>query len=148
MSRKAAILVLVIVLSLAGYGYTYIQVSSAIQALEIDVADFRIEGFSIFPPSADGVFVFMSVNPSGYDLELRVDADMYCGDTLITPIEVSDTIRANGRSTFDVPVHITSSVIGVLTETSAPQFTVEGEVTFTYRIFGVVPVVFTRTGSF
>ena len=88
------------------------------------------------------------VNPSGYELELGVDGEMYYGDTLITPIEVHDMIRANGRSTFEVPVHITSSIVSVLSEASDPQFTFEGKVTVIHRIFGVVPVVFTRAGIF
>jgi len=145
MNRKGAILV-VIILSLAGYGYTYLQVSSAIQSLEIEMVDFGIEGFSLFPPSADIVLIYMVINPSGYELELRVDAAMYYGNTLITPIEVFDTIRANGRSTFEVSVHITSGVIGTLLETDNPQFTLEGKVTITHKIFGIIPVVLTRTG--
>ena len=148
MGRKTEILSLILVLSLVGYGYTYIQVSSAIQDLDIEISDFRLEGISIFPPSADIVFIFVVNNPSGYDLDLSVEAAMFYGDTLITPIDVSDTIRAYGRSTFEVPVHITSGVLGIFMETSDPQFTMEGRVTITYRIFGIVPVVFTRTGIF
>ena len=148
MNRKAASLAVIVILSLAGYGYTYIQVSSAIQNLEIEMADFRIEGFSLFPPSADIVLIYIAINPSSYELDLSIDAMMFYGDTLITPIEAFDTIRANGRSTFEVPVHITSGIIGILAETSDPQFTFEGKVTISHRIFGIIPVVFTKTGVF
>ena len=146
MGRKTEILSIIFVLSLVGYGYTYIQVSSVIQDLVIDMSDFRLEGISIFPPSADIVFIFIVYNPSGYDLDLSIDAAMYYGNNLITPIDVSDTISANGHATFEVPLHITSEVEDIFTETSDTQLTLEGRVTITHRIFGFVPVVFTRTG--
>ena len=148
MNRKAASLAVIVILSLAGYGYTYLQVSSAIRNLEIEMADIRIDGFSLFPPSADVVFIYIATNPSDYEFELRVDGNMYYGDTLVTPIDVFDTIRAKGRSTFEVPVHITSGVIGVLLEANDPQLTFEGKVTISHRIFGIIPVVFTSTEGF
>ena len=69
MVKTTNIIIALIVLGGAGYAFTYYQVSGALQEVDMDFYDTRIDSVSIFPPSADLTLILICNNPSDYEID-------------------------------------------------------------------------------
>ena len=144
MSKTSTAIIVIIVVLGVGYAYTYYQVNNALQNLEPELYDIRIEGVGLLPPSADITLVLGCDNPSQYKIELKGNLDVYYGDSHITSIHINDIIFAGEYSTIDCSFHISSlNVINMIREGSDEDLLFSGSITATHRIFGVIPVVIT-----
>ena len=145
MSKTSTVIIIIIVVLGAGYAYTFLQVNNAIQNMEMELYDFRIEGVGFIPPSADVTLVFRCDNPSQYEIELAANLDFYYGDSFITSTRINDIIYAGGSSTINCPFHVSSlDAINMILE-GFDDWSYSGSYTATHRIFGVIPVVITRS---
>jgi len=144
--KKVGILVFVIIIAVGGgYAYTYSQVNNALQSIEMDFYDIALGGYSLIPPSLDITVAVLCSNPTGYEIELSGNVDIYYGDSYITTFEISDVIRANGHSVIECPFHLSSmSVINLILE-GFDDWTYSSSFTATHRIFGIIPVVVTKS---
>lgn len=144
--KKVSVLALVIVIAVGGgYAYTYSQVNNALQSIEMEFYDITLGGFSLIPPSLDITVALLCSNPTRYEIELSGNIDIYYGDSYITTFEISDVIRANGHSVIECPFHLSSiSIVNLILE-GFDDWTYSSSITATHRIFGIIPVVITKS---
>jgi hypothetical protein len=89
--------------------------------MEIDLYDFRVEGVGFIPPSADVTLIFRCENPSQYEIELNANLDFYYSFHLSSLDAINMVLEG-----FD-------------------DWSYSGSFTATHRIFGIIPVVITRS---
>ncbi len=145
MSKTSSAIIIIIVVLGVGYAYTFYQVNNALQNIDMDLYDFRIDGVGFLPPSADITLIFRCDNPSQYEIELKGTLGFYYGDSYITSLNINDVIYAGGSSTIDFSFHISSmDVINMILE-GFEDWSYSGSYTATHRIFGVIPVIITQS---
>jgi len=141
--RKVAYASLIIlIVGAAVYGFTYLRIKAVMEGMEIKNIDMIVDPSSNLT-SVDVAIVFEMRNPSSYDFEVVIVADLYFENTPLLPMEGQGRLRANDRMVFDIPFNLNSSTYHIFSE--AGQFTLVGQITITHKILGFIPVI--RRGS-
>ena len=140
------VLLLVIASSSVGYGYYRYQLDNTVKELEITFDKIELKGFRLLPsPEANLTLIYVANNVNNTEFRISLDGELYYGSHYITPLTVEDArIRANGLSTFKMDVTITGSILNTINPESKNEYSIQGELVATTRLFGLIPLTVTK----
>lgn len=140
------LLLLVIASSSVGYGYYRYQLDNTVKELEITFDKVELKGFRLLPsPEANLTLIYVANNVNNTEFRISLDGELYYGNHYITPLTVEDArIRANGLSTFKMDVTITGSILNTIDPESKNEYSIQGELVATTRLFGLIPLSVTK----
>ena len=140
------VLLLVIASSSVGYGYYRYQLDNTVTELEITFDKVELKGFRLLPsPEANLTLIYVANNVNNTEFRISLDGELYYGSHYITPLTVEDArIRANGLSTFKMDVTITGSILNTINPESKNEYSIQGELVATTRLFGLIPLSVTK----
>lgn len=140
------VLLLVIASSSVGYGYYRYQLDNTVKELEITFDKVELKGFRLLPsPEANLTLIYVANNVNNTEFRISLDGELYYGNHYITPLNVEDArIRANGLSTFKMDVTITGNILNTIDPESKNEYSIQGELVATTRLFGLIPLSVTK----
>jgi hypothetical protein len=148
---KIIIPVVVLIVILGAFGYSYYTTSGDLKTatdstLQTIGIDYKISNLSLIPPGADLTVLANMNNPSTLNLDLSFQYTMFYNNTVLVPMSGSINLPA-GKSdvlTF-TPIHIGSEAITKLNDKS--RITTTLTVVATTKVWGLIPVSYTKTGT-
>jgi len=140
------VLLLVIASSSVAYGYYGYQLDNTVTELEITFDKVELKGFRLLPsPEANLTLIYVANNVNNTEFRISLDGELYYGNHYITPLTVENArIRANGLSTFKMDVTITGSILNTIDPESKNEYSIQGELVATTRLFGLIPLSVTK----
>jgi hypothetical protein len=143
------VFLLVIASSSVGYGYYRYQLDNTVTKLEITFDKVELKEFRLVPsPEANLTLIYVANNVNNTEFRISLDGELYYGSHYITPLTVEDArIRANGLSTFKMDVTITGSILNTIDPESKNEYSIQGELVATTRLFGLIPLSVTKSLS-
>jgi len=140
------VLLLVIASSSVGCGYYRYQLDNTVTELEITFDKVELKGFRLLPsPEANLTLIYVANNVNNTEFRISLDGELYYGNHYITPLTVENArIRANGLSTFKMDVTITGSILNTIDPESKNEYSIQGELVATTRLFGLIPLSVTK----
>jgi len=147
-NRTGALIALAVVIVVAGGSYLYVQgqLSDAVDSVTIEYSGLEVTGFSILPFEVNLTLTYEVRNPSGMDFTVSVDGSLLFGETLVSPVQVSpQQVGAQGSSLVEVDVSLTGSILQTIGDyEDGDRYRLEGTLTATHRLVGLVPVTVSR----
>ena len=118
------------------------KVTDAVEQLELEYSDFRIDQITLFPPSLDLTLTYGVINPSDVDLDISLDGDIYYGLIRISPLIVNEkSILANGVGTIEAQISLNGTLIQAIGDPeNSGGYKLSGTMTVTGRYMGVLPI--------
>ena len=140
------VILLVIAFSSVGYGYYRNQLDNTVTELEITFDKVELKGFRLLPsPEANLTLIYVANNTKNTEFRVSLTGELYYGSHYITLLTVEDArIRANGLSTFQMDVTITGSILNTIDPETKNQYSIQGELVATTRLFGLIPITVTK----
>jgi len=140
--------VLVAAVVVAGGSYLYVQgqLSEAVDSLTVEYSGLQVTGFSLIPFQVNLTLTYTVTNPSDMDMSLSMDGSLLFGETLVTPVHVSQQpVTAGGSSDVEVDVALTGSLLQSIGDyEEGDGYRLEGTLTATHRFIGLVPITVSR----
>lgn len=133
------ILIFAIVISGGGYIYYQNQMEEAVSKLEISLDGVDVKSFRLLPsPEANVTLIYVVNNTSNLGFSVKLDEELYYGDSYITPLSVEDTyLRANGLSNLQMDITITGAILNTIDPGKQGEYIVEGEMAAKKFVLGI-----------
>lgn len=142
------LIVISVILLVIGAGVYFVvdnQVKVAASEVmdSLEFIDFRLEDWSLFPPSATLIMICSVDNPSNMPLTISFDLDMYAGsDYLTTLVAENEDIRAGGNSIIEIEMSLGTSAVNILSNLGENAiYSISGTFTAELEILGF-PITF------
>jgi len=141
------VLIIIVLGGVGGYFYSQQEISKAATIVinSLEPIDAYIEDFSLFPPSIKFILVCSVSNPTNYDLDLTIDAELYSDDIYITEFKIeNERIPADSSSSIEILLPFGSNLLENpdFSESSAPLMS--GEIIVNSKVL-FYPITVSKT---
>ena len=147
-NKAGGLIALAVIAVVAGGSYLYVQgqLSEAVDGLTVEYHGLEVTGFRVLPFEVNLTITYEVRNPSDLDFAMSVEGGIFFGDTLLSPVHGSQQlVGAGGSSLVEVDVSLTGGILQAIGDyEDGDQYRLEGTLTATYRLVGLVPVTVTR----